>query len=120
MDKPSAVAAADRFVALDLHRGLIMVLMAIDHASYFVARVHALEFWGAPLPVYSDACWFWTRWVTHPVAPGFFFLMGAGIALFADARHRSGWGEGRITRFFAIRGALLICLQMLIENPAGR
>lgn len=117
-ESTSAVAAAQRFIALDAHRGFIMVLMAIDHASYFIARVHSAEFWGAALPVYPSAIWFWTRWVTHLCAPGFFFLMGIGMILFADARHRAGWEEGRITRFFVIRGFLLIFLQLFVEDPA--
>ena len=50
-----------RLAALDAHRGLIMVLMAIDHASYFVARVHSREMWGAALPVYPDAFWFFEK-----------------------------------------------------------
>ncbi len=107
-----------RLPALDAQRGLIMVLMALDHASYFIARVHSLEFWGTALPVYPNAFWFWTRWVTHPCAPGFFFLMGIGMVLFAAARQEAGWQEGRITRFFVVRGLLLILLQLLVEDPA--
>jgi uncharacterized membrane protein len=56
----SATMTAKRIVALDTHRGFVMVLMAIDHASYFIARVHSAEFWGTVLPVYSTAYWFWT------------------------------------------------------------
>ena len=100
----SAITTAHRIIALDAHRGLIMVLMAIDHASYFIARVHSAEFWGVALPVYSSGYWFWTRWITHLCAPGFFFLMGIGMILFADARRKAGWEEGRITGFFIIRG----------------
>jgi uncharacterized membrane protein len=95
-----------------------MVLMAIDHASYFIARVHSAEFWGTALPVYSSAVWFLTRWVTHLCAPGFFFLMGIGMTLFARSHLKAGWGEGRITRFFVIRGLFLILLQLLVENTA--
>ncbi len=113
-----ARAPGRRLVALDAHRGLIMVLMAIDHASYFIARVHSMEFWGTALPVYSTVFWFWTRWVTHLCAPGFFFLMGIGMTLFASAHFKAGWDEGRITRFFVIRGLLLILLQLLVEDPA--
>ena len=69
---------AGRFVSLDEHRGFLMIVMAFDHASYFVARTHSLKLWGTPLPVYPDAFWFWTRWVTRLCAPGFFFLMGTG------------------------------------------
>jgi uncharacterized membrane protein len=114
----SAVSLGQRLVALDAHRGFIMVLMAIDHASYFIARVHSGEFWGTALPVYPSAFWFWTRWITHVCAPGFFFLMGIGMILFSDARLKAGWDEGRVTRFFVIRGLLLMLLQLLVEDPA--
>ena len=114
----SARPLGGRLVALDAHRGLIMVLMAIDHASYFIARVHSAEFWGTELPAYPSVFWFWTRWVTHLCAPGFFFLMGIGMTLFASSHLKAGWDEGRITRFFVIRGLFLILLQVLVENAA--
>jgi uncharacterized membrane protein len=118
LEPASVLTTAQRFAALDAHRGFIMAIMAIDHASYFVARVHSGEFWGSALPVYSTAFWFWTRWITHLCAPGFFFLMGIGMILFADARLKAGWDEGRITHFFVIRGLVLIFLQLLVEDPA--
>jgi uncharacterized membrane protein len=95
-----------------------MVLMAVDHASYFIARVHSAEFWGVTLPSYPSAVWFFTRWITHLCAPGFFLLMGAGMALFEVSRLKAGWSEKRITGFFAIRGVLLILFQLFVENPA--
>jgi uncharacterized membrane protein len=116
----SVISAIPRFNALDAHRGLIMVLMAIDHASYFIARVHSAEFWGVTLPFYPDAFWFWTRWITHFCAPGFFLLMGIGMVLFAVSRRKAGWSENRITEFFVIRGVLLILLQLFVENQAWR
>ena len=83
-----------RFLALDALRGLIVVLMALDHANYFVAQQHSSgEHWGGAFPAYSDSLTFLTRWVTHPVAPGFMFLMGAGMALFAHSRRKRGWSE---------------------------
>jgi uncharacterized membrane protein len=107
-----------RLNALDAQRGLIMVLMAIDHASYFIARTHSAEFWGVTLPSYPNAFWFWTRWITHLCAPGFFLLMGIGMVLFAVSRRKAGWSENRITEFFLIRGVFLILLQLFVENPA--
>ena len=95
-----------------------MVVMAVDHASYFIARVHSRELWGASLPAYPDALWFWTRWITHICAPGFFLLMGVGVVLFADGRRSAGWTAGRITRSLVIRGLLLILLQLVVENSA--
>jgi len=110
--------STQRLLWLDGLRGLIIVLMALDHASYFVARVHPGEFWGVSLPVYADAGHFLTRLVTHFCAPGFFFLMGASMILFTDSRRQIGWADRRITRFFALRGFILIVLQLLLENPA--
>lgn len=107
-----------RLISLDAFRGLIMILMAIDHANYFVARMHPTgEFWGIPLPQYESVLAFLTRWVTHICAPGFFFLMGASMILFAQSRRKKGWTEKEITRHFVIRGLLLILLQFFVENP---
>jgi uncharacterized membrane protein len=61
---------------------------------------------------------FFTRAVTHLAAPGFFFLMGAGMMLFAGARAKIGWTRGNIVRHLVTRGAILILLQLLVENPA--
>ena len=109
---PSRVAAADRL------RGLIMVLMAIDHASFFIARVHPAETWAAPPPHYASTIAFLTRWLTHLCAPGFFLLMGAGMTWLAASRRAAGWSSGRIIRFFVTRGLALLVIQHLIENPA--
>ncbi|MFZ5624312.1 MAG: DUF1624 domain-containing protein [Gemmatimonadota bacterium] len=101
------MSTSTRLVSVDLLRGGIMVLMAIDHASFLVAGVHATEFWGYPLPAYDDAGWFLTRFVTHFCAPGFFLLMGIGMA-----------HSERPARWFALRGGLLVLLQLLVEDPA--
>ncbi|MFQ5923366.1 MAG: DUF1624 domain-containing protein [Anaerolineales bacterium] len=108
-----------RYLALDALRGLIIVLMALDHANYFVAQQHSSgEHWGGAFPAYSDGLTFLTRWVTHPVAPAFMFLMGAGMTLFAHSRRNKGWSEWEIIRHFLIRGGLLITLQLLVVNRA--
>jgi len=107
-----------RLAALDGFRGWIMVLMALDHARYFIGRLHPAEFWGVPLPQYADAVSFLTRWVTHVCAPGFFFLMGTGMAYFHAARRRINWSEMKIFRHFVLRGLLLVALQIAVENPA--
>jgi uncharacterized membrane protein len=107
----------DRLLPLDALRGLILVLMAVDHANYFVARLHPTgEFWGIPLPRYDSLLAFITRAITHPCAPGFFFLMGTGMVLFAQSRLRLGWPQSRVTRFFLKRGILLMLLQFFMEN----
>lgn len=108
-----------RLFSLDALRGLVIVLMAVDHANYFVARMHPNgEFWGIALPRYDSALAFLTRFVTQPCAPGFFFLMGIGMVLFARSRKNRGWSEAHISRHFIIRGFILILLQFFAENSA--
>jgi uncharacterized membrane protein len=114
----AAGVTATRFDAPDRLRGLIMVLMAIDHASYFIARVHPAETWAYPPPYYATSLAFWTRWITHLCAPGFFLLMGASMSWFAASRTHAGWSTGQIARYFVTRGLLLLGGQHFVENPA--
>ena len=108
-----------RIKALDALRGLIMVFMAIDHANHFIAQKHSSgEYWGGPFPDYQDGLSFLTRLITHLSAPGFFFLMGVGMLLFAKSRRKRGWPEIKIIGHFLLRGALLIALQLFVVNPA--
>jgi len=116
---PSSSHKAPRLLPLDALRGLIMVLMALDHANHFIAQQHSPgEYWGGPFPAYDSALAFLTRLVTHLCAPGFFFLMGAGMLLFATSRRKQGWSKWAITRHFFLRGGLLIALQLLVVNRA--
>ena len=101
-----------------------MVLMALDHASFFIARAHPYESWAGAPPFYyahagaGVALAFLTRWVTHLCAPGFFVLMGAGMVWLFNARLKAGWSRARILRFFVTRGLILLVIQHLVENPA--
>jgi uncharacterized membrane protein len=108
-----------RHLAVDALRGLIIIFMALDHANLFIAQKHSPgEYWGGGFPVYYDPIAFLTRFVTHLSAPGFFFLMGVGMLLFANSRRKHGWSEWQIVRHFWIRGALLMALQLLLINRA--
>jgi uncharacterized membrane protein len=110
---------ASRIFAPDALRGLIIIFMALDHANHFVAHKHPPgEIWDGVFPVYYDVVAFLTRLVTHLAAPGFFFLMGVGMLLFAHSRRERGWGKWPIIRHFLIRGLVLIALQLLIVNRA--
>jgi uncharacterized membrane protein len=111
-------SAGGRLAAMDALRGTIMILMAIDHASLFVRRWHPFEIWNQPLPDYPDLSALLTRVATHPCAPGFFFLMGAGVILFADSRRHLGWSWGRIAGRLALRGVLLIVLEQVVVDLA--
>jgi uncharacterized membrane protein len=108
-----------RLVSLDALRGLIMALMALDHANHFIAQQHSPgEYWGGGFPTYDEALPFLTRLFTHLCAPGFFFLMGAGMLLFAHSRQERGWSKRAVVGHFWMRGALLMALQFLLVNRA--
>ncbi|MEK6220859.1 MAG: heparan-alpha-glucosaminide N-acetyltransferase domain-containing protein [Chloroflexota bacterium] len=108
-----------RLFALDGLRGLIMLTMALDHANIFISRAHTSgEFWGGSFPTFPDTISFLTRFVTHFSAPGFFFLMGIGMMLFAESRKDRNWANGKIFTHFLVRGLLLIAFQFLLENKA--
>jgi uncharacterized membrane protein len=110
--------AAGRLLPLDALRGTMMALMAIDHASLFVRRWHPFETWDQPLPVYPTLGAMLTRLATHPCAPGFFFLMGAGMLLFLHARREDGWSNRRVAGHLVLRGLLFIVLEQLIVDVA--
>ena len=120
--EPTAQAPAgrlSRLFAVDALRGLIIVLMALDHANYFIAQKHpSSEIWDGIFPVYYDTLTFLTRFVTHFAAPGFFLLMGVGMFLFTRSRLERGWSRWAVIRHFLVRGALLMLLQVLVVNRA--
>jgi uncharacterized membrane protein len=112
-----ALPAMQRLLSLDRLRGLLMVLMALDHAAFFLTRLHTVgEFWGGPYPAYDSTLPFLVRWVTHLAATGFFFLLGVGQGLQYRARRRQGWGWGQTTGQLLLRGVLLIIIQLAVVN----
>jgi len=84
-----------RVRSIDIIRGAVMVLMAIDHVRVF-SGVPA----GGP-----SAGVFFTRWVTHFCAPGFIFL--AGTSAYFYGIRRTG-----LPRFLLTRGAWLVVLEL--------
>ncbi len=102
----------NRLLPLDLLRGLLIILMALDHANYHIAQQHSPgEYWGGYYPLYPNPLHFLTRFVTHFSAPGFFFLLGVGMVLFSSSRRKKGWREIEIGGHFLLRGLVLIALQ---------
>jgi uncharacterized membrane protein len=115
---PRMTDAPARLRSIDVLRGLIMVVMALDHAGLMVGRFHSQEMWAGAWTRYESAVPFLTRFVTHVCAPGFFLFMGAGMALMADARTRQGWTGPRLSRHLVTRGILLVAVATLLEVPA--
>lgn len=95
------VSAAARVAAIDLIRGAVMILMAIDHV-----RVYSGLPAGGP-----TAGIFLTRWITHFVAPAFIFLAGTS-AFFYGRKHSD------LSRFLFSRGVLLILLELTVIRVA--
>lgn len=115
MTAPATSPATSRLSSIDNLRGLILAIMALDHASLFIHHRHSSEFWSGPFTQYTSALTFLTRFVTHLCAPGFFFLMGVGMYLFAESRQQKGWPASKILLYFAKRGGLLLVLSLFVE-----
>lgn len=96
----AAPARATRVTSVDVVRGVVMVLMAIDHV-----RVYSGIPAGGP-----TAGVFFTRWVTHFCAPVFVFLAGTSAYLMAYGHVARVFRPGT-SRFLLTRGALLILLE---------
>jgi len=88
---------SSRIASIDLIRGAVMILMAIDHVRVF-SGVPA----GGP-----SAGVFFTRWITHFCAPAFIFLAGTSSFLYGR-RHDS------LSRFLVTRGLWLVFLELTI------
>src|SRR5215468_11114549 len=88
---PAATAKqmSSRIAALDWMRGLVMVLMVIDHASMAFDGNHVAEdsaLYGDASKMALPGSEFFTRWITHLCAPTFVFLAGTALALSAERR----------------------------------
>jgi uncharacterized membrane protein len=106
----AAAGRIQRLDSVDLLRGLIMVGMALDHVRDFFTHLHFA-------PEDMTQTWpmlFFTRWLTHFSAPGFFFLAGTGAYL-SLSRGRS---PAQVSHFLWTRGLWLVFLEMTIIGYA--
>src|SRR5271154_7560399 len=94
-----------RIVSLDRMRGLVMVIMALDHTRDFFTN---LRFEPETLARTYYALFF-TRWITHFCAPLFFFLAGTGAYFYGKRRTPQA-----LTRFLWSRGLWLIVIEFTV------
>ena len=109
----------NRLAAIDWMRGLVMVLMAIDHASLaFNGGRLGSDSWfaheaGSELP----AAQFLTRWITHLCAPTFVFLAGTAVALSFERRRLVGASDRDLDRHLFKRALVILAFELLWWSP---
>lgn len=103
----------NRYLSIDTLRGLIMIIMAIDHAIGALATHPIPEVAIAPFffPGYSSPAQHLSRLLTHLCAPGFQLFAGMGLALSVARAQRQGVSQWIISRDLLIRGAVLILIE---------
>jgi uncharacterized membrane protein len=102
------VALSRRIAAVDVLRGLIMILMALDHTRDFFssAMVNPTD------PVNSWSILFFTRWITHLCAPGFVALAGTSVYL----QRQRGRTRGEMGKRLVLRGIWLLFVEVAIVS----
>ena len=97
-----------RVHAIDVVRGLAMIVMALDHIR---------EFWSPTTVrpedvVHTSVLLFFTRWVTHFCAPTFVFLAGTSVFLYQQRQA----SRAAVSRFLLTRGLWLLLLEIVVIN----
>ena len=105
-----APAARFRIQSVDLLRGVVMILMALDHTGDFLGAntVNPTDLGHTTITL------FLTRWITHFCAPVFFLLTGTGAYL--SLRKKS---KRELSRFLFTRGLWLILLECILMRCLG-
>ncbi|GAB2533175.1 DUF1624 domain-containing protein [Spirosoma aerophilum] len=104
-----------RVTAIDVTRGLVMIIMALDHVRDLL-HTPALTQNPTDLSTTTPAV-FMTRWITHLCAPTFVFLSGTSAYLSLRKQEANG-NRGAARRFLLKRGLVLILLELTIINFA--
>jgi uncharacterized membrane protein len=102
-----------RLQSVDTVRGIVMVIMALDHTRHFFSNS---EYLFDPTDLLrTTPLLFFTRWITHFCAPVFVFLAGTGAYLSLSR----GKSLPSLSSFLASRGLWLVFLEIFVISPVG-
>jgi uncharacterized membrane protein len=102
---PVTASSRQRIESVDVLRGLVMVIMALDHVRDFFSGYSG----GATDAATTFGMMYFTRWITHLCAPTFVFLAGTSIYLQSLRKPRP-----QLARFLVSRGLWLMLLEIVV------
>jgi len=100
-----------RLLSIDALRGLVMIIMALDHVRDFF-HADAMVFSPTDLARTTPVLFF-TRWMTHYCLPVFMFAAGMGVYLYGRSH-----SKGELSRFLWTRGLWFIALELTVMRFA--
>jgi uncharacterized membrane protein len=106
----SVVAKRVRIESIDVVRGVIMIIMALDHVRDFFGN----SGFNPTDPATTTIPLFFTRWITHFCAPVFFLLTGTGAYLSLGKKSKR-----ELSQFLLTRGLWLIFLELAVTRCLG-
>jgi len=111
-----ATRARVRLESIDVLRGVVMIIMALDHVRDFFggAAVNPTNLATTTVPLFA------TRWITHFCAPTFFLLTGTGAYLSGRRRGKAGLSRLLVTRGLWMIALDAVILRCLAKKPADR
>jgi uncharacterized membrane protein len=111
-----------RYASIDWMRGIVMILMVVDHASMayngdrFANDSAATWVPGTAIPVLE----FVIRAMTHVCAPTFVFLAGTALAIMVEKRLEKGMSPREVDRDMLTRGLLILLVDPILISLGVR